>query len=271
MPYFTPFPKISYNFGGATGKVPITDIYRYVAAAPAILDDISYYQYYTIRNGERPDVVSQLLYGTPEYYWTFFMVNDSLKNGLVEWPRDSLTLNSYLASEYSGTALVTLPYYDQYNPGLTFNSLAGKFSIGERVTGSLSGASGTIRSIDIQLSQLILVDVTGVFNTKRDAEETISGTGGGSVKLFSSHAEIDATHHYEDANGLVVFSEYGINPNNYQRPSVPDDNISSVGMPRPVTNLEYELALNEQRSQIRVIQPNAIYKFVQDFEQKVKA
>ena len=40
------------------------------------VDEISAYRYFEISNGERPDIVSQRLYNTPNYHWTFFILND---------------------------------------------------------------------------------------------------------------------------------------------------------------------------------------------------
>ena len=52
--------------------------------------------HYNIKDGERPDIVSQRLYSSTNYYWTFFLINDSLHDGLGSWPMSMQDLNQYI-------------------------------------------------------------------------------------------------------------------------------------------------------------------------------
>ena len=74
--FFKQFPKVEYDFNRKGVLQNMTDIFRSVRALPAFLDDFNSYTFYQIRNGERPDIVSQRLYGNQDYYWTFFIIND---------------------------------------------------------------------------------------------------------------------------------------------------------------------------------------------------
>ena len=86
MAFFKQFPKIQYNTLRDGIVNDITNIYRHVDVNDVLIDDASTYTYYEIKNGERPDTVSSRLYGTPDYYWTFFVANETLKEGLNSWP-----------------------------------------------------------------------------------------------------------------------------------------------------------------------------------------
>ena len=84
MPYFKNYPKIRYPFGGQSSTAITQDIGVYIDLVDRAKDDGAFYTEYSIKNGDRPDTVSQDLYGTPDYYWTFFLMNDDVK--LRGWP-----------------------------------------------------------------------------------------------------------------------------------------------------------------------------------------
>ena len=53
-----------------------------------ILDQVKqydvYYENYAIQNGERPDALSYSLYKNPNHYWTFWLLNDHIRQ--QGWP-----------------------------------------------------------------------------------------------------------------------------------------------------------------------------------------
>ena len=63
MAFFRQFPKVGYDFQQNGVITNIIDIFRSVKVDTVFLDDMSTYQYYQVRNGERPDIVSTILYG----------------------------------------------------------------------------------------------------------------------------------------------------------------------------------------------------------------
>jgi len=109
MPFFRYFPTQQYSFTSNKTTQEVTDIFRNVDAKDELLDDIVSYQLYTIRDGERPDVVSQKLYGDPDYYWTFFVANNTLKNGLKDWPLSQHELNRYFELNFDPYSVIILP------------------------------------------------------------------------------------------------------------------------------------------------------------------
>jgi len=96
MAFFEQFPKLKYDTNLDGIQNDLTDIFRYVDVIEDIADDIYGYSFAEINDGERPDQLSQRLYGTPDYYWTFFITNDQLKNGLTDWPKSSNELDDYI-------------------------------------------------------------------------------------------------------------------------------------------------------------------------------
>jgi hypothetical protein len=259
MSFFQQFPKIQYDFADNGIDTRIVDLFRFVKADEKYFDDVSTYQYFQIRNGDRPDIVSNLLYNTPDYYWTFFLVNDHLKSGLSGWPMMQEELDDYLETEYNGTVIQTRPILVRNGDGIVTeyrNSLAGIFEIGETVYGSESGAYGRLDSKDTQLSQLVLKDVVGTFQE----QEFITGsTTEDSVASYEVYPYAEAPHHYESADGTIFYNALSIGELNVQ-PGTSDSELIAV------SNREYEIALNDERANIRIIRPDSIYKFVQIYQ-----
>ena len=110
MSFFSQFPKVKYDINADGVKTDLTDMFRYVDVKEGLIDNITTYTYYEILEGERPDVVSNRLYGTPDYYWTFFVINDNLKNVLNDWPKSYRQFESMLDQNYADySTLIFLP------------------------------------------------------------------------------------------------------------------------------------------------------------------
>jgi hypothetical protein len=216
MSFFRQFPKVDYNFSEAGFDTLVTDIFRFVQADLPAISDSTTYQYYQIQDGDRPDIVSNKLYGTPDYYWTFFLCNESLKTGLTGWPMSQNQFDKYILTEYDGTALITYPSSPVYNTDHTqiiaqYNSLAGKFIIGETISAGNSletKHTGLLYSKDSNLSQLILRNTSGV-GSFMDEEQIIGHDSGDTVYIGKVYDWKDAPHHYiknkiTDTSGALI-------------------------------------------------------------------
>ena len=289
MSFFRQFPKTTYDFQNIGYDTNITDIFRFAQADFQVTDDVASYEYYQIKDGDRPDVVSQLLYDTPDYYWTFFLCNEHLKNGTTQWPLSSIQFEQYMEEEYSGTCIITRPTIVRNTDGIITDyrdSLAGRFRIGETVVGGTSGATGTIFKKDTQLSQLIVRNVTGTFignNTYplTQSEIITQTTGpagdpsiGSQVSTWKCVPWAEAPHHYVKADGTWSYDALYINEQviDGQGQTIIDNpagvNDSELTM---VTNREYEMEQNDIRSNIRVVRPKMIYAWAQQYKKLINA
>lgn len=270
MSFFKQFPTQSYDFNRDGIIQQVVDIYRSVRVEGSSIDNPSLYLNYSIKDGERPDIVSQRLYNTPEYYWTFFVINEMLHDGMRAWPMSRTVMEDYLAEEYSGVVITTNPVtVTNTDLGITTfrDSLAGRFRLNETITGQANlhngnPPSGTLVKKDIDLNQLVLKDVTGTFfgdpDLTSNSSEKISGNlSNDDVDTFRVYPYRDAPHHWHlindpekrpTDNGVYVSGGTSINDITYQ------------------SNQSFVFDLNEKRSSIRVISPQYIDRFVEDFE-----
>jgi hypothetical protein len=106
--YFNKFPKVLFDVNNDGIFSVLTDITKTVDINTFDNDSITYYTFQEIGDGERPDNLSYRLYGTPQYYWTFFVINDGLKAGLGNsWPCNSHEFESMMVKEYDDYSAIT--------------------------------------------------------------------------------------------------------------------------------------------------------------------
>ena len=74
--FFSRFPKIAYDIVGDGSFLSLTNIVNNVNINSLYTNESTYYTFYEIIDGERPDTVSYKLYGNPSYHWTFFIINN---------------------------------------------------------------------------------------------------------------------------------------------------------------------------------------------------
>jgi hypothetical protein len=255
--FFRNFPKVEYDYFQNGIKTKVVDLFRFVKPIDKFKDELDTYSFYQVQEGDRPDIVSNLLYNTPEYYWTFFIINDHLRAGPSSWPMSSEDFEKFIAEEYDGVVVTCRPTYVFDGDGSLVsieNSLADRFEIGEPVVGFLSGATAVVHSKNTSLQQLVLTDVQGVFQTN----EIIRGNyTEDSITTFQVIDWQLAPHHFEDANGREVDNSLFISGGH---PHTLSNNV---------TNREYETDLNEERSKIRVVKPSKIFEFATAYQELI--
>ena len=82
--YFRYLPKEFYLFGNEPTPDVFPNLALYADVVDQIKDSVTLYEDITIQDNERPDQTSFRLYGTPDFYWTFFLMNNKLRE--QGWP-----------------------------------------------------------------------------------------------------------------------------------------------------------------------------------------
>lgn len=107
MSYFNNFPTVNYDVSGQGDYTLLTDFTpNFKVRTQNVLNNISYLNY-VIDDGARPDVVSHYLYGTPEYYWTFNVINDNIRLSKNDWPLSDRELDVSIASKYDNYSVMS--------------------------------------------------------------------------------------------------------------------------------------------------------------------
>lgn len=242
MLYFNDFPDVGYKFGDEVDETIFQNISIYAEVIDQIKSEVTFLNTFTIQEGFRPDQVSQILYDTPLHYWTFYLLNDDIRE--QGWPLIRHEFEEYIKKAFPNTTLTTRD-----------SALVSKFKVGQTVTGNSSGASGKIIRRNIDLGQLI---IEGIVNF-RQAGETISSTNSSgdveSMIVVSSTKEFQSASHYVDGNNKIVDIDFTVGPG---------------GLLTEKTHEDVYFAVNESLRQITVVRPELINTLSSSFKQAVR-
>lgn len=105
MSLFKNFQFVNYLFGDEISPAVFQNMTTYVDLVDQLSDEASFYEFYNIPDGYRPDNLSQLLYGTPDYYWMFYLLNDKLRT--QGWPLNEVDVYAKAKIYYPNDVLFT--------------------------------------------------------------------------------------------------------------------------------------------------------------------
>ena len=108
LSFFRNYPIRELKQDGVTKK--IVDLSRYVRSSNDLL--VKKYEYfdYEINGSERPDQVSYKNYGSTEFYWIVFVINN-IRNIWTEWPLGQEEFESYVVNKYGSIAAAQASTY----------------------------------------------------------------------------------------------------------------------------------------------------------------
>lgn len=239
--YFNPFPLIGYNFGNESYKSVFQNITTYVGIIDELKDQSIFYSREFIRDGERPDSLSYRLYGTTDYYWTFYFLNESLRES--GWPIPARDILKY-AKKYYPNQVVKVT-----------TDISDKFFTGQSVEGLGSGTTGTILKKNMNLGQIIIRTNNGESFIDGEVIQANSDTLT-RILVQDARAQYNAIHHYEDTGGNWV----DINP----------FVVASGSGLIPITNLNRLEARNEELRQIDVFTPEVVSQVQSEFNRFIR-
>ena len=114
--YFRNLPKVRYDINGAEPNkyLNVTNIMKRISFKPSVIEDITDYYPYRVKDGERPDILSFQQYGSVAYAYLIMLIND-IYDPLFDWPLTSQQFEKYLTSKYGSvsSAMGTTKYYYQ--------------------------------------------------------------------------------------------------------------------------------------------------------------
>lgn len=225
MTFFTGFPEVVYKYGNEKDFNRAQNLSAYVDIIDRLKDNSSLYTFYDLYDGERPDQVSQMLYNTTDYYWTFFLLNDNLKT--KGWPLSNKSLTAYVKRKYNNTTLTTRDYF--YD----------KFRVGDSITGQDSIAVGKIIATN---SNFGTITVAGTPSFTSGETIQLVGNPSKTVTLHSSSLEYNAVRYYKSGTNIVDI----------------DPTVGPGSSLIEVTNLEHYQEENILNMRIKAFKPESV-------------
>ena len=114
--YFRNIPKVKYDITGAEPNkyLDVTNIMKRISFKPSVIEDITDYYPYRVKDGERPDIISHQKYGSVAYAYLIMLIND-IYDPLFDWPLSAQQFEKYLTNKYGSvsSAMGTTKYYYQ--------------------------------------------------------------------------------------------------------------------------------------------------------------
>ena len=248
--YFQRFPFVNYNFGDNEANTIFPNITAYIDIVDQLKDEIAFYEKYTILDGDRPDIVSQKLYDTPDYHWTFFLMNDGLRES--GWPLTEREMRALVKKRYPHRTVTTQ------------SNIASNFLPGDFVIGKTSGTTGRVVERNLDLGQIVIAsdkNDAGLNNNFGQTEQIAAGTTAeeqavNTATLISESQQFNAPLYYKNTSGDIV----DIDPYNQ----------TTSGLV-PTTIMEDNINFNDRLKEITVIKPSRIISVVSEYFKLLKA
>lgn len=239
MPFFTNYPTVQYKFGEEIYTVDYPDLVRYSQILDQIKNNGAFYQKYYIKEGSRPDNVSFELYDNPMYHWTFFFLNDTLRES--GWPLDQYSLDQIIAHQFRNTVLVTR------------DNIFEKFPEGSTVTGQTSEAEGVVIKKNENFGQIFIQRAQPFL----DGEDIIAEVDGETqtATIVSVLAEKDAAIYYTNGTNVVDIDPF----------LGPGEGIT------PVTFEDYYNTRNGNLRDIVILKPEVMGTFISEFHSAMRS
>jgi hypothetical protein len=216
LSYFSQLPIIEYALNKSTNK-KARDILHRLFFDQKFLDRSDYVRKYEVRDGDRPEIIANKLYGRPDLYSIIMLLNDFDTTMLSGLPPMSSIYNQYLDEKYSDSVYYLIPINTTltaigsgYSGGYVFPLLGYGFTIGEKIF----GANRNFQNYDVRayvkewnpkLSGLKLDILSGSFV----AGMTLVNEDG-SIHYKIAHVKTgkQAVHHFE----AIATTTSGTNP-----------------------------------------------------------
>jgi len=248
--YFQRFPFVNYNFGDNEANTIFPNISAYIDIVDQVKDEVGFYEKYTILDGDRPDIVSQKLYDTPDYHWTFFYMNDGLRES--GWPLSERELRVLVKKRYPHRTVTTQ------------SNIASNFLPGDFVIGKTSGTTGRVVERNLDLGQIVIAsdkNEAGLNNNFGQTEQIAAGTTAeeqavNTATLISESQQFNAPLYYKNTSGDIV----DIDPYNQ----------TTSGLV-PTTIMEDNINFNDRLKDITIIKPSVVLSVVSEYFKLLKA
>jgi hypothetical protein len=172
--YFQRFEKLYYKFGDETSYSLFQNLTQYVDIIDQVKPQQAFYEDYTIKSGDRPDTLALQLYGDYTHYWTFYLMNDHLRES--GWPLKTEELLERAKGFYPHRIITTTADIATAEGGYDFK-------VGRTVTGQISGTVGTIIKRNLDLGQLTIDTEHAYIEDNEDFVVTINTNGAAEISL----------------------------------------------------------------------------------------
>jgi hypothetical protein len=284
--YLDLFPKIAYDPTKtlySTNFNTVTNILFRIGIIKEYVNNTTAYYDYVIQDGEKPEILAERFYGSPEAHWIIILAND-IVDPQYDWPLNYDEFNNYIIGKYGSVAnakttihhyekvvtreesttgsFFTYRYvvdYDRKSDGLlNLSDVTGAYSSGEAVYQGTDLANATFSANVVSWTPNILQVANTVGKVVRYTNiKGDTSSANGTVTSFGA-----PTAPYDTYLSLP-------DEQTYQTYSVGGKTIIESISRNSVSNYDYEVDQNESKREIKIIKSEYYRQLVREFEDLV--
>lgn len=259
--FFDKFPRIPYNNnkGGLSNYQIITNITFRMQFIRGVLENTAAYYYYSIRDGDTPEILAEKVYGNPEAYWILLYANN-IYDPNYDWPLAPKPFFNYLVNKYRNQAAYYLnvsanTITDQqvlaYTQDMTNANSVHHYE--KQITRTIV-EDNTVLQINLEVDK---TNVVSTINSSMAIANTSSSGGRGSWEYYTGFGG--------DARALELGTSYEVFDN------VAGKTVTQETKGVAVTYYDYELQLNENKRNIKVIKAAYYDQIMAEFKDLTKS
>ena len=246
---FKNYPLVTYRFGSSPELSMFENITTYISILDGMKEDLTYYETEMINDFERPDTLSFKLYGSTAYYWTFYYLNDDIRES--GWPLAELEIQEKLKSDYPNRTVTTE------------DPIGSTIRVGDTVVGQSSGSTGIVVKKHIDLGQVVIKSPDN-FGTSELIVPFDANGGERTADTIRAHSEVEqynSVHHYENSSGEQV--DLGINVAGAA-------DVTATGGLIPITYSDRVYRKNNDLRDIKVLKRNVVTQVQSEYNKLLR-
>lgn len=283
--FFDKFPLVRYTVDRQLLSEfdTVRNVLFRIGLIKAVMEqNVDAYYYYTIRDSDRPETLAERIYGDAEAHWLILYANN-IYDPYYDWPMEAKSFEKYIIKKYGSTewAKTNWHHYEKVikreNPSAQVVTTT-RFEINEKVLtdGIISildaetdygvgeivyiGASNESNTFSGQViawnnanGQIVLANTNGMAKKAQFLIGTSSAANGTVAKVDLPTAPMDA---YNTLADTTDFSTY----------TVAGRTVYETISRERVSYYDYEELLNENKRQIKIIQPRYYQQIVSELD-----
>ena len=155
MSYFRELPNISYvsllpNQNRSDERIEVKNLFKRAKLRTDVDQSVTAFDYYLIQDNERPDIIAERIYDSPELDWVILVTNNitSIRN---QWPLSNNELYNYCLEKYGSDENIMATHHfetketkDQYGRVI----LEGKLIVDQNFTFTYTKDDNTSETIN---------------------------------------------------------------------------------------------------------------------------
>jgi hypothetical protein len=189
--YFEKFPKISYDIQGKrlANYSLVSNIFFRIRVIREVLNNISAYYEYLIKEDDTPEILAEKVYGTSEAHWLILLSND-IVDPQYDWPLNNRDFQKYIINKYGSIANAKTTYHHY-----------------EKVIRREESLSGTITETRFVINQSNVANSMADSTIPYDTYNSLSATqdvdtinmGSGKTVIELTNRDAISNYDYEDS------------------------------------------------------------------------